>query len=232
MKENAIKQIYDLLGDDVSKNIFENRLMYSLTGDMKFIKNVVCTIRKGREIYGCMKERSEIGIFGAGVVGRHLARVYKDVVFCYFIDNKCSGVICEGIPVVSLQEFMEKCPEGTIIISTKLYYEEIVDQLLKEGVRKENVINLGMEYEKLNHLQYFDLPQLNKKKTKREIFVDGGCYDGNSSVDFMKWCQLGGVEGYCYAWEPDPENLKKCKQSFEENCVQYELIPVTVQHPL
>ena len=36
---------------------------------------------------------------------------------------------------------------------------------------------------------------------------------------------IRGVEGYCYAWEPDPENLKKCKQSFEENCVQYELIP-------
>lgn len=33
-----IKEIYNLLGDNISKSIFENRLMYSLTEDARFIK--------------------------------------------------------------------------------------------------------------------------------------------------------------------------------------------------
>lgn len=39
-----IKEIYNLLGDNISKSIFENRFMYSLTEDTRFIRNVVRTI--------------------------------------------------------------------------------------------------------------------------------------------------------------------------------------------
>ena len=74
METNRIRRIYNLLGDDISRYIFENRLMYSLTGDMEFIRNVVCTIGKGKEIYERMKEKREIAIFGAGDVGKHLER--------------------------------------------------------------------------------------------------------------------------------------------------------------
>lgn len=120
---------------------------------------------------------------------------------------------------------MERYPDRSVVISTKLYYKEIEEQLLKEGFHKGDIINLGMEYEKLTHLQYFDLPQLKENRIQRETFIDGGCYDGNSSVDFIKWCQLEGVEGTVYAWEPDPENLEKCRQLFKENHMGYELIP-------
>lgn len=49
--ENQIEKIYHLLQDDLSKYIFENRLMFSLTKDTKFMKNVVYTIKEAREIY-------------------------------------------------------------------------------------------------------------------------------------------------------------------------------------
>ena len=53
-----------------------------------------------------------------------------------------------------------------------------------------------MEYEKLNHKQYFDLPILEEKREEKEIFVDCGSYDGATSIDFINWCKKldrGGV---------------------------------------
>lgn len=189
-----IKEIYNLLGDNISKSIFENRLMYSLTEDARFIRNVVCTIDPGRKIYADMAaNRGKIGIFGAGDVGRHLAHIYDDMGIVCFIDNKKAGSTYEGLPVISLNDFKETYPEGTIVISTKLFYKEIMTQLLEEKVPKENIINLGMEYEKLNHLQYFDLPQLEHKRAAQEVFVDGGCYDGATAMDFRNWSPGGGV---------------------------------------
>lgn len=194
-----VKEIYDLIGDDISRHIFENRLMYSLTGDMKFIRNVVCTIPKGWEIYDNLRmSQKKVGIFGAGDVGRHLVHVYTDIDFVCFIDNKRAGTVYEGLPVISLQEFKESYREGIILISTKLFYKEIMAQLADEDIKDENVINLGAEYEKLNHLQYFDLPQLGKRKMSKEVFVDGGCYDGASSIDFKNWCLGGGARKYSH----------------------------------
>ena len=52
---SQIKEIYESLGDELSKNIFENRVMYSLTDDTRFIRNVVCSIDKGKEFYERLK---------------------------------------------------------------------------------------------------------------------------------------------------------------------------------
>lgn len=220
---NQIKEIYESLGDELSKNIFENRLMYSLTDDMRFIRNVVCSIKKGKEFYERLKVNTQIKvIFGVGSVGKRLLRVYDDIKFECFVDNKCAGQIYRELPVISVQTLKEKYQEALIIISTKQCHEEILEQLLREGFRKENIVNIGMEYEKLSHLQYFDLPQLEDRKAVKEVFVDGGCFDGNSSLDFYKWCS---ARGSIYAWEPDAENQKRCKKVFEESKVKYELIP-------
>lgn len=56
------------------------------------------------------------------------------------------------------------------------------------------LINIGKEYEKLNCLQYFDLPQLDERQKEKEIFIDGGCFDGSTSLGFINWCKkiIGG----------------------------------------
>lgn len=220
---SKIKEIYNLLEDDLSKYIFENRLMFSLTEDMLFIRNIVCTRDVCRELYERMKAVKDktIGIFGAGMVGRSLVRTYRDIEIECFIDNKQAGIECERLPVISLSEFKGRYPNSIVVISTKLYYKEIVKQLLEEGFQEEQIINIGMEYEKINHLQYFDLPQLENKRLPEEVFIDGGSYNGNTSMDFIKWSP----GGLAIAWEPNPDNQEKCKQLLKENKIRYELIP-------
>lgn len=224
MEPDKIKTVYQLLGDDLSREVFENRLLYSLTGNMKFIRNVVCTIPRGREMYERLKQSSrEKVIFGAGSVGKRLVRVYEDIRFDCLVDNKCAGQKYRGLQVISVQELKVKYPGALIIISTVHYHEEILKQLLAEGFLEENIVNLGMEYEKLNHLQYFDLPQLENRRMQEEVFVDGGCFDGSNAVDFCKWCS--GQGGYVYAWEPDTENQERCKRKLKDSGISYKLIP-------
>ncbi len=219
---DTIKEIYNLLCDDISRSVFENRLMYSLTEDTKFIRNVVCTIEKGQEIYEHLKlSTKKKVIFGVGSVGKRLVRIYNDIKFECFVDNNHVGQIYKELPVIGIEELKEKHRNSLIIISSNKYHKEILKQLLEEGFQQENIINIGMEYEKLNHLQYFDLPYMEERRIKEEIFVDGGSFDGNTSIDFSNWC--GG--GYIYAWEPDPDNQKKCRQLLEKNSLCYELIP-------
>lgn len=223
MKINEVKKIYRLMNDDLSKFIFENRLMFSLTEDAKFMRNIVFTIDRVREIQVRLEEnKKKLGMFGAGVAGRYLMETFKDIEFECYIDNKCAGSTCKQLPVVSIREFMEKFPDGVVVISSRIYYREILEQLLEEGLPIKNIINVGAASDKLRHLQYFDLPQLTSVRQKKEIFVDGGCFDGDTSVGFYNWC-LG--NGEVYAWEPDPVNLMQCKQLFEANSIPYHLIP-------
>lgn len=218
---NQIEKIYNLLQDDLSKCIFENRLMFSLTKDTKYMRNVVYTIDEVREIYDRLKAiKNKIGIFGAGRFGKYILKTYSDIKFECYIDNNRTADECLGLPVISLQEFKEKYPDGFIVISTALYYREIMQQLIEEGFDKKRIINVGIVTEKLAQVQYFDLPAFEKKQ--KEVFVDGGSCDGSTSLRFLDWCD---GKGDVYAWEPVPDNFAKCKALFEANNVNCELIP-------
>ncbi|MCI8466447.1 MAG: FkbM family methyltransferase [Lachnospiraceae bacterium] len=225
---DQIKEIYHLLGDDISKYIFENRLLYSLTEDVKFIRNIACTTKPGKRLYTYLKSDSRKKVlFGAGEVGGWLLRFYDDIRFECFADNHQFGSPYKGLPVINIQELKERYPKALIIISTRKYHQEIVEQLLKEGFKTENIINLGAELEKLMHQQYFDLPQLERRKMDREIFIDGGCYDGSTSKRFIEW---NSGKGEVIAWEPDPDNRKRCKDFFEKNYIHCELISKGLWH--
>ena len=219
-----IKEIYDLFQDDLSKEIFEYRLMYSLSEDNKYIRKTACTIDIVKNMYEQIKNiNGVIGIFGAGVVAKALIKTYDDIQFQCLIDNKKAGTKYENIPVISPKEFKENYPDGYILISTKLYYEEILMQLLKEGWQEEKIINVGKEYAKLNHIQYFDLPYL--ERAEEEVFVDGGSFDGNTSLDFENWCKDKEVKNsFVYIWEPDSKNIEKCKKNLLTSKIYHEFI--------
>lgn len=223
MQEDKIKKVYGLFDEEKSKYIYENRIMYSLTGAKKFIRNVVCTTQIGYELYNRLKlsDRKKV-LFGAGRLGQRFVRVYDDIKFDCFVDNYYADSSCGGIPVIDIEELKRNYSDAIICIVSIKYWKEIMEQLLREGFEERNILNFGMEYRKMNQLQYFDLPELEKNRKEWEVFVDGGSYDGESAVNFLKWCKSrGGI----YAWEPDRNSIHKCKQLFEEQDMNVELIP-------
>lgn len=222
---NSIEEIYDLLYDDESKYIFENRLLYSFTKKSKFIRNVTSTVPSIRRIYEYLKVNKQKKIlFGAGSIGRRLMRTYDDIEFECFCDNNCQGGNYNGLRIINIAELKQCYFNELIIISTVRFHKEVLNQLLRNGFKEENIINIGIEYEKLIQLQYFDLPQLKNKQSQYETFLDGGCYDGATSVNFIRWCGRKYIKNI-YACEPDPENQKKCRLLLEANEIDYELIP-------
>ena len=101
------------------------------------------------------------------------------------------------------------------------------------GLRKEKAIEAGAPEDKiiqfcnLDELQYFDEDIVPKHiKGTREVFVDGGSLNLNSSFQFMQWC-----DDECdkiIAYEPDRRCVEICRDiltKMPKLCKMTELIP-------
>lgn len=222
-----IKKVYSLLADEKSKTIFENGVMYRLTGDYKYIRRIIRMDEgaTGSQIFRMLNKTLEHkAIFGAGITGSSFFQRNNDIRFNCFIDNYKYNSECNGLPVLSPGEFKSKYSgEGIIIIPETKLHLEMYEQLVEMGFNRNNIIDCMAELKKLMHLQYFDLPQLKERKENKEIFVDGGAYDGTSSVEFVKWCS--GCRKKIYVWEPDVISREACSERLKKIDVEYKIIP-------
>lgn len=216
--KDDIDSIRCKLQDEISKKIFNNRINFSETADCECIKNIVCLFDEGKSLVERIEQSDKIAVFGAGAVGKQIESIFHDRISC-FIDNNKSGNYL-GIPVFSFDEYVTKNNETDIYVCSKFAHEEIVQQLLERGIPERRIVNVGLEYSRLNHKQYFDLPELREHQLHEEIFVDGGGFDGSTSLDFYHWCNnmpevLSGEKivlnraAFSYIWEPDMDNIKK-----------------------
>lgn len=223
-----VQFIYDKLADDVSREIFVNRLAYSLTGHIESIRRVIKSTPNGKEFLDRLDEaisaERKICIFGSGIWGKNILESNPDVKFSYFIDNNADrcGREIGGVPVIHFDEWIKMDEPMTVIISTRLFCNEIYSQLKEHQVPDELIINAGQMVEDANKDQYFDLPKLKNHLIDDEVFVDVGAFDGQTSVNFVQW------EGRCrkiFAMEPDPQNIEKCVKALDAIGAEYEMLP-------
>lgn len=213
MDGQIIKSIYLHLQDEVSKQNFECRLMYSLTDDYKFVAQMIESLPQKKNVDELMEKTGQVSgqliVYGAGNDFKLLNRLYPDFSFKYLCDrDSCKqkngwGGYC----VISPEQLISDYPDDYVLITTTGFHKEIYDFLKKNGRKEEHIINVGAVTGELYRQQYFDDAIM--KAVQDEIFVDGGCYDGSTSRLFAEWC--GG--NYCkiYAFEPDVENYNRCK---------------------
>lgn len=171
-----------------------------------------------------MKECSttnEIVIFGAGLRGRALYNNLRFIPWkCYIDSNRVNDGSTE-IPIVSYEEFVRFYHGEYVVISSRIYQNEMKKQLMQSGIR-EKIIDYGSLINSIIEDQYFDLEYL-KVDNDKEIFLDVGCYDGNSSINFKKWC--GEHEYFIYAFEPDSRCIETCILNLNNQKINYKLIP-------
>lgn len=186
------QKIYSALQDDVSKQIYKSRLLYSLTGDDNEIRKLVY------EFFSADSRirDTKICYYGAGGGGLGFTEFNRQAPFV--IDRYKTGFI-RGIPIISLDEFlrMSDCKEYLIIITVgKLgLKDEIATELTSHGLR----CILGYP-----GVQYFDLPEL---ELKNEYFADIGAEDGETSKYFLEHFE----NGYAYVLEPNPKYFEMAK---------------------
>lgn len=215
---NISRKVYNALGDELSKYIFKERLLYSYTNEAEHIKNVINTIINtvddGRRFNNILSEGGgHLYIFGAGRWGKIIINNWTGK-WAGFLDNNKAyhGKEIQGLPIFNPEEVLLNDSDVTVLICSRLYYKEMYKQLIELGVSDCNIINIGQLLDKLDEKQYFDLPYLHFDNN--ETFVDVGCLDGMSSLRFIK--QTKGKFNKIYCFEPDEKNIPKCKINLKE----------------
>ena len=201
MKTN--KELRKYFMDDVSKYIFDNRVIYSETNDVSCINNIIKLLPEYQLLVDQYKSK-ETFIFGAGKRGIFALKNYGLNVKG-FIDNneKKHGNRLEGVQIYNINEISQ---EANIFIANLKEWELIEQQLLERGFHIHQIDN-DLRLEKyIEPRMYFDLPYLSRDKN--EVFVDAGALDGDTSIGFTKWSR--GVFDHIYCFEPDKQNYSVC----------------------
>ena len=204
----TLANVYEHLQDDESREIFRLRCLYSLTGNVKFLDEYIMKTSVRTRLEEAKGEKPYI--FGCGVYGRTLfAAVSKD--WQGFTDNNKSvwGKNICGQMIIPPHELPK---DATIYLAVKWHYEEIKEQLLSHGVKKDNIINVGAWLMELSNRQYFDEWFLGHDE--EETFVDVGCLNGETARNFMVWA--GGQYRHIYCLEADPYNAEDCEEKMKQ----------------
>lgn len=64
------KKIYHSLGDDLSRYIFKEWLLYSFTSDIVHMQNVIRTAEVGKWLSEFIESNDEGYLFSAGILGK------------------------------------------------------------------------------------------------------------------------------------------------------------------
>ena len=218
------RNVYAHLNDEISKKIFEARLMYASTGDVGYITGLESKYRNLNSDMQVYVEKIQKGshclIYGTGVAAHYLAGRFKQfgVKVDAFIDpDESKGPVDEktGIRVITEKELGENISlygDKTVIISfsVKPVADEVRKRLTEDiGISEKN-IRSGIFDWRNNQGQYFDFFEAKEN----EVFVDCGCYDGATCYNFAGWCGAKGFE-HIYSFEADPKNYEKSKAALE-----------------
>ncbi len=224
MDPDIIKKgkIYNRLQDDLSRFIYEGRAMYCLTGDISYMNRVSRSVLDMKVLDSLMARLEDIKdrliVRGAGNDYAVIKEMYPRFDFRMFCDNDPSkiGNKIDGKDVISPAEFYDKYADHYVLVNSAAANGEIVDELKSQGIPEEKILNLAAAYEKICDRQYFEKDIL--PVWEDEIFIDGGCYDGRTVRQFVKYC--GGNYKKIYSFEPDPGNYLRAAASFENNPVR------------
>lgn len=225
----SLKRIYEVLSDDLSKEIFDIRLQYELkenaemfrpflNQDMyKNIERIKFLIEKDSDI-------SQIVIFGAGNIGKRYALMIEDEILLsknhmVFCDNNemLWGSIWQcgsgnEISIISPEQLKKEAAYSIVLVATNntSFNDEISKQVQKMGISKQRILYHNPLESSIN--QYFDLQEMIAHD--HEIFVDVGCLDALTSKAFCDWC--GWQYKAIYAFEADKQSFEKCRVNAEK----------------
>ena len=213
-----MKLPYEKLQDDESRYLYNLKIQMLEEGSYKkFIEGIADFDKKWiiSDYDNCIEncKGREVIIFGAGADGKmtlHLLN-QEGIDVKYFCDNnhKKWNKPYLGIPVISTQEVRFNHRESFVILASQTYAPVFYRQLIDSYFPRENIWypRVGTLYA-TNGNQYFDCPQM--KPEELEVFIDCGCFDGETSKQFVQWCE----EKYdkIIAFEPDRRSYEICKR--------------------
>lgn len=213
ISESEIRKIYSRVEDEVSRRIFKNRLLFSLTDEHVYMKNVISSTEIGKRFLNDVEEKDNknLYIYGAGTRGKRLIEMLPDKNWCGFIDSQCGGTY-KGLPIISLDDFSYS-PDTVIVVSNYKGYENII-KLLQEKYFGSDIIALGHYDNEFSKIIYFEERCIGKDEIEG-VFIDAGCYNGADTLRYMSRQHLK-ENLKVFAFEPDKRNYNVCKETLKD----------------
>ena len=221
--------LYELLRDERSKEIFQARFALDMERSLSNITRLAAL--------GCYQESSLLGLsqtqketlrqlnrehkkiilYGTAHTGQFFASLLQqeEIEFYGFCGRRAEqfpdGLM--GKPVLSPRELAAHGDEYYVIIAvnTEKYYAEISKFLQEHNYPEEHLLGWVNQDSRRDEEQYFEFPALYRRGT---AFIDGGCYDCETSYKFAQWC--GGAYSSIIAFEPSPDNYAKCRKMIQD----------------
>lgn len=225
--------------DEESKMLYMQRALYSLSGNIKYIYDIMKYSRyfKMEKVYDNYldfqkryrvfpipdmlsflwlnrNKDKKIVVFGCGRIGNETAMILENagVKIDFFCDSVKSGSEFFGKPVLDFETLKKYREESLVIIASIDFKEEMFQMLKTADFDMGSVFFPGTNaLMGINGTSYFDDEIL--KADEEEIFVDAGCYSAETTLDFIEWCPS---YKKVYAFEPDPVNAERSRKVIEE----------------
>lgn len=208
-----IYQIYCRISDDISKRIFTNCILHSMTNDVRYIRDSILFSPVGEKFDRLLTQAGHepIYIYGAGKRGKELFELFPDKNWGGYIDQNKEGN-CNGLPIVKLEQISVHS-DIHIVVSNQMGYGEIVRELIEYGIEKDRIITCEDLNSEMMACMYFDKRCINRNRISGG-FIDAGSYDGKDSKQFMEWS--GNYACKIWAFEPDIKQYKVCRKNLGE----------------
>lgn len=218
-----IRDIYEMFEDDWSKELYIARMNWLMTGEFYYVEQIVKKSHPDFPVWNRQEEKDflkglpkdkDIYFYGAGSFARrlipYLDKNAGNIIFCDRDPNKQNQGFY-GFNVIAPEEMFHADNDKKVVICTTKYYQETEEYLLKNGISKKDIIDIrafficgtGDDYFYEDFLYY----------TEDEIFIDAGCCDLATTVDFANLCR--GLKKV-YAFEPDSVNYRNCTKRIAE----------------
>ncbi len=215
--------VKNLLEDDLSKEILENRIRLSHT-ILDSSRNV--GFDEGYKIYNSsiipeleevVSDTDNILIAGAGKVGINSLKKLKHAGYKVvgFLDNDQNkqGNYIDGVCVFPFEEIINRLSNCVIVIANDLYGKSYYNQVISYGFQKEKIYySVNGRITSRFGQEYFDVPR--HAIGKKEVFVDAGSLNGKNCVEFMGWCN--NEYERIFAIEPSRTSIKMVNSKLEK----------------
>lgn len=224
-----IRAAYRLFEDKDSKDIFLNRVLWNITGNKKYIDEVVSVyfermkrtwnspkhtdeVKKMRDLIGTRR----VIIYGIGNCGFVTLALFcselQDADLVAFCDKKANTVSEFYGHTVLRAEDIAKSYEDAVVLITPVeesVKKQIIHELIEKGVNKAQIIEELPFDDWLIREQYFDEVIVLEKG---ETFIDAGTFDCGTDIEFIERCP---DYKEIIAFEPDPAEHSKCLDRIE-----------------
>lgn len=222
-----IKECYAALCDSVSEQIFVARVRNDLRFDPQMVDAMIaaqgrfsceCGKINNQNLQEIIRTHRRIFLYGAGRYGCEWAVYLQSQganLVGFFDRGHQDKPTCFGLPVLPSPVSAEGFEDCCVLVTPVDFIDSICEALRRGGFSEEQIFRgCPQKQEDIEH-QYFDFPD---KYPKGGAFVDAGCFDCGTSLRFVHWCQ--GAYSKIFAFEPDAQNLERCRQVAREHDIQ------------